>query len=122
MDEWESLRLKIKELETNFLRGSAPAGISTQEVPGAEYWKKKFDEERLTWQKALEEKDREQSILQERYVKDEEGVSLLIQKIGTSRKNSIPNGLCGRRKAGSGSWNRSFRRSRTNGKTGRLSC
>lgn len=81
MDEWESLRLKIKELETNFLEGHVAAGEPLLKPPAEDYWKRKYEQEKEGWEKALDSKSREQAYLQERYVKDEEGVAILSNKI-----------------------------------------
>ncbi len=81
MDEWDSLRNKIKELETSFLRPSAPGGTVAPEAPATDFWKRKYEQEREDWEKALSTKARDQALLQERYIKDEEGISALAQKI-----------------------------------------
>ena len=58
VDEWDSLRLKIKQLETNFLRGPAEGGVTSTEVPAADFWKIKYEKEREDWEKALGAKAR----------------------------------------------------------------
>lgn len=86
MDEWESVRLKIKELELHFLRPSDPDGAASSEPMASDFWKRKYVREKSDWEKTLSAKAREQADLQERYVKDEEGISLLTHKIQNLEK------------------------------------
>ena len=82
MDEWENVRQKIKELQTTFLSHNTPDVHTTVDtVSVADYWKRRYEEDKGVWEQKLAAKEREQSKMQEKFLHDEEGIRELNFKL-----------------------------------------
>ncbi len=81
MDEWESVRQKIKELQVAFLDSSPDVRSTLDTVSIADFWKRRYEQERILWEQKLAVKEREQVKIQEKTAAGEEGIRELTYRV-----------------------------------------
>src|SRR3989344_1259991 len=81
MDEWESVRLKIRELEQSFLKSSPEVRSTVDTLSVADFWKRRYEEEKQIWERMVSAKEKEQEDIQEKFQNDEQGIRDLNFKI-----------------------------------------
>lgn len=81
MDEWESVRQKIRQLQSSFLESSPEVRSTLDTISVADFWKRRYEEEKQLWEAKLEEKEKQQAKIREKFVQDEEGIRELNFKI-----------------------------------------
>src|SRR5581483_3685414 len=81
MDEWENVRLKIRELEGSFLGSSPDVRATLDTVSVADFWKRRYEEEKQLWEEKLAAKEKEQSVVRQKVDQDEQGIRDLDYKV-----------------------------------------
>jgi signal transduction histidine kinase len=81
MDDWDQVREKIKELENSYLKSSPDVRSTLDNISVADFWKRRYEEEKEVWEKMLAEKEKEQAQILQKFLKDEEGIRDLNFKI-----------------------------------------
>lgn len=81
MDEWESVRSKIRELEGSFLGASPEVRTTVDTVSVADFWKRRYEEEKQLWEEKLAAKEKEQSAVRNKFEQDEQGIRELDYKV-----------------------------------------
>lgn len=81
MDEWESVRQKIRELQGSFLNSSPEVRSTLDTVSVADFWKRRYEEEKQLWEDKLAAKEKEQMKTEQQFVQDEQGIRELNFKI-----------------------------------------
>ena len=81
MDEWDSVRLKIRELEQSFLKNSPEVRATVDTLSVADFWKRRYEEEKQIWERMVSAKEKEQEDIQEKFQNDEQGIRDLNFKI-----------------------------------------
>lgn len=81
MDEWENVRKKLRELEGSIFRPGLETQFTRETVSVADFWKRRYEEEKAIWERALEVKEREQSEIHDKFLRDEQGIRELNYKL-----------------------------------------
>ena len=81
MDEWDSVRQKLKELESSFLSSSQDVRSTMDDISVADFWKRRYDEDKQLWEQKLASKETEQHKIKEKYIEDEHGITELNFKV-----------------------------------------
>ena len=81
MDEWENVRIKIKELEQSFLKSSPEVRSTIDTLSVADFWKRRYEEEKQVWERMVLAKEKEQDEIQDKFMHDEQGIRDLNFKI-----------------------------------------
>src|SRR3989338_7519152 len=78
MDEWESVRQKIKQMSGSL---HAEGRASLDDVASGDFWKKRYEDEKRQWEEKLEAKEKEQNKIKDKFMEDEEGIRELNYKV-----------------------------------------
>lgn len=81
MNEWEAVRQKLKELQTSPASYRLERTTPLEDLAAAEYWKRRFEEEKNLWEKRFYQKEKEQEDLQKKYLNNERDARELFHKI-----------------------------------------
>lgn len=81
MDEWESVRQKIRQLQSSLLDSSTEVRSTVDSISVADFWKRRYEEEKALWQEKLAQKEQEQVKIKEQFLQDEQGIRELNFKI-----------------------------------------
>lgn len=81
MDEWDNVRQRIRELQGSIVNSSYDVRSTLDQISVADFWKRRYEEEKQLWEERLAKKEREQSTIQEKFNQDEQGVRELSFKL-----------------------------------------
>ncbi|OGR82937.1 MAG: hypothetical protein A2636_03950 [Elusimicrobia bacterium RIFCSPHIGHO2_01_FULL_64_10] len=81
MDDWDNVRNRIKELENSFLRSDSEVRSTLDSVSVADFWKRRYEEEKLSWEDALAAKEKEQGRIQSKFLEDEQNIREMSFKL-----------------------------------------
>jgi len=81
MNEWDSVRDKIKSLEKSFIKTHRAEKSNQETATVANFWKNRYEEEKKMWSQLLANKEKEQSDIREKVTKDADEIHSFGNKL-----------------------------------------